>query len=157
MMSVTHIRNTTWLAAVAAAPDLPPNALRVAVAVAANRSTDLAALVDRLGMTREAADAAVAALVASGLVRVRLEPTTPPDAPRPNHLSSAARRAAGVLADLAPPCHVETWRAAFLATMPQATPEARRQAWKRCRDALVAAGLVAIDEDGIVTTKEDAR
>lgn len=156
MMSVPHTRSTTWLAAVAAAPDLPPNALRVAVAVAANRSTDLAALVDRLGMTREAADAAVGALAAAGFVRTRLEPVMSPDAPWPARLSPAARRALDVLGKLGT-CHGDTWRAAFLETMPEAAAAARRQAWKRVRDALVAAGLVSVDADGIVTAKEDVR
>lgn len=151
----TTTKSAEWLSAIATAPNLPPAALRIAVAT--TRSADLAALVDRLGITNDEAAAAVDALVATGFVRVRLAPVMPPDAPRPSRPSPAARRALATLGDLGPPCHVETWRAAVLETMPDAAPAARRQAWKRVRDALVAAGLVAIDEDGIVTTKEDAR
>jgi hypothetical protein len=152
----TTTKSAEWLSAVAAAPDLQPAALRIAVAVATTRSADLAALVERLNITREEAAEAVDALVAAGFARLRLEPTTPPGAPRPSRLSPAARRALGVLADLGT-CHSETWRAAVVETMPEATADARRQAWKRSRDALVSAGLVEIDADGIVTAKEPTR
>lgn len=152
----TTTKSAEWLSAVAAAHDLPPAALRIAVAVATSRSTDLVALADRLGLPREDADAAVAALVASGFIRVRLEPVMPPDTPRQHRLSPAARRALDVLGKLGT-CHGDTWRAAFVETLPEAAAAARRQAWKRSRDALVAGGLVEIDNDGIVTAKEAAR
>lgn len=145
-----------WLATIAAASSLPPAAVRIAVAVATSRSADTVALADRLDITTDEATAAVDALVAAGFLRVRLEPTTPPDAPRPHRLSPAARRALDVLGKLGT-CHGDTWRAAFAETMPEAAPAARRQAWKRVRDALVAAGLVSIDADGVVTAKEGVR
>lgn len=154
---MTMTSNTAWLNRVATFPDLPPNALRVAVAVATTPAADVAALADRLGFPREEADAAVAALVAAGFARLRLEPTTPPAAPGSIRLTPAARRALEVLRTLGPPCHVSTWRRAFDADAPSATADAARMAFGRARRALAAAGLVSIDEDGVVTVREVGR
>lgn len=153
---MTPTKLSGWLDTVATASDLPPAALRIAVAVATTRSADLAALVDRLDLSSSDAAAAVDALAAAGFVRTRLEPVMPPDAPQPHRLSPAARRALDVLGKLGT-CHGDTWRAAFVETLPEAAAAARRQAWKRSRDALVAGGLVSIDADGVVTAKEDGR
>ncbi|MCE1237071.1 MAG: hypothetical protein LWW93_12030 [Hyphomicrobiales bacterium] len=146
---MTPTKLSGWLDAIAATPDLPPAAIRIAIAIAANRSADLAEIVGRLGVSPTDAAAAAGALAAAGFVRTKLEPVIPSGAPSSFHLSQMARRALDVLRGTGAG-HVETWRSAFAETMPEATLEARRKAWSRARLSLVAAGIVEIDGDGVI-------
>lgn len=147
MMTSTKLAG--WLGAIAAAPDLPPAAIRIAIIIATDPHIGMAAIVARLALSPNEVAEAAGALAEAGFVATRLEPTLPAGAPASVHLSPMARRALDVLRGTGAG-HIETWRASFVATMPEATQEARRKAWSRARLSLVAAGIVEIDGDGVI-------
>lgn len=144
-----------WLAAIATDARISRTAVRVAATLAADRYADHHTIATRLEIAPHAAEKAIASLLAAGHFRTRLEPAYPASSPASTtparHLSEAARRALEALCTIGDTAHVDTWREAFHHAMPDADPAARRQSWRRARRALITAGFVEIDSDGVVT------